>query len=94
MPFLRSYGLILSSLLLFSAPLAFAQVEPPTSETSTEDETDPSNEVILDKMELFAEVLTRVRDYYVDPKDEKELIEAALDGALSSLDPHSSYADV
>ncbi len=92
MPFLRSYGLILSSLLLFSAPLAFAQVEPPTSETSTEDETDPSNEVILDKMELFAEVLTRVRDYYVDPKDEKELIEAALDGALSSLDPHSSYA--
>lgn len=96
MPLMRSHGL-LSSLLIFgglflTAPSTLAQVEPPESEVSSEKEPDPNNEVILEKMELFADVLTRVRDYYVEPKDEEELIAAALDGALTSLDPHSSYA--
>ncbi|CAM3874625.1 S41 family peptidase [Litorimonas haliclonae] len=77
-------------LMSFTAPLALAQ-DLAESEDSTK-KTQPSNEVILDKMELFADALTRVRDYYVEPKDETELIEAALNGALSSLDPHSNYS--
>ncbi|MGE5478260.1 MAG: S41 family peptidase [Bacteroidales bacterium] len=42
-------------------------------------------------MELFAEVFDKVRSDYVEPVNEEELIEAALNGMLTSLDPHSSY---
>ena len=49
------------------------------------------DEPIYDKMELFAEVLAIVQDGYVEDVDTESLIESALNGALSSLDPHSSY---
>jgi carboxyl-terminal processing protease len=42
-------------------------------------------------LELFAEVFGKVRDEYVEPVNEEDLIEAALNGMLTSLDPHSSY---
>ncbi len=42
-------------------------------------------------MELFAEVFEKVRSDYVEPVNEEELVEAALNGMLTSLDPHSSY---
>jgi carboxyl-terminal processing protease len=43
------------------------------------------------QLELFAEILARVEADYVTDIDEKEAIEASIDGMLSSLDPHSSY---
>ncbi|CAA7612426.1 Carboxy-terminal-processing protease [Candidatus Terasakiella magnetica] len=42
-------------------------------------------------LELFADVFDKVRSEYVEPVHDDELIEAALNGMLSSLDPHSSY---
>ncbi len=42
-------------------------------------------------LELFGDVLDTVERQYVTPVDDKQLIEAALDGMLSSLDPHSNY---
>ena len=42
-------------------------------------------------MELFATVFEKVRAEYVEPVKDDDLIEAALNGMLSSLDPHSSY---
>jgi carboxyl-terminal processing protease len=43
------------------------------------------------QLELFGDVLSRIEsDYVVDP-DKAELIESAINGMLSSLDPHSSY---
>lgn len=42
-------------------------------------------------LELFGDVLAIVEQQYVVEVDDKKLIEAALDGMLSSLDPHSSY---
>lgn len=42
-------------------------------------------------MELFAEVFEKVRSDYVEPVNDEDLVEAALNGMLSSLDPHSSY---
>jgi carboxyl-terminal processing protease len=42
-------------------------------------------------MDLFADVFQRVRSEYVEPVNDEELVEAALNGMLSSLDPHSSY---
>ena len=42
---------------------------------------------------LFGDVFQRIRDSYVDEVEDKELVEAAITGMLSSLDPHSSYLD-
>lgn len=43
------------------------------------------------QLNLFGDVFERVRADYVEPVDEAELIEAAINGMLRSLDPHSSY---
>jgi carboxyl-terminal processing protease len=40
---------------------------------------------------LFGDVFERVRQEYVDPVSDKDLIEDAIDGMLTGLDPHSAY---
>ncbi len=42
-------------------------------------------------LELFGDVFERVRASYVEEVSDKELVEAAIQGMLQSLDPHSSY---
>jgi carboxyl-terminal processing protease len=42
---------------------------------------------------LFGGVFERVRAHYVDKPDDRKLIESAINGMLSGLDPHSSYMD-
>ncbi len=46
---------------------------------------------LYEQLTLFGDVLEEVRRNYVDAPSDKELIEAALSGMMSSLDPHSSY---
>jgi len=43
------------------------------------------------QLELFAEIVAKAQANYVTEFDESKAIEAAIDGMLSSLDPHSSY---
>jgi carboxyl-terminal processing protease len=43
------------------------------------------------QLELFGDVFERVRSQYVDETNDRDLIEAAINGMLHSLDPHSSY---
>ena len=40
---------------------------------------------------IFGDVFERVRAQYVTPPDDKQLVEHAISGMLTSLDPHSSY---
>ncbi len=42
-------------------------------------------------LDLFGDVFDRVRSSYVEEVSDKELIEKAIDGMLSGLDPHSGY---
>lgn len=49
------------------------------------------NSSIYEQLDLFGDIFERIRAQYVEEVDSKELIEAAIDGMLSSLDPHSSY---
>ncbi len=42
-------------------------------------------------LELFGDVLTEVDRQYVTPVDDKKLIQSAMEGMLTSLDPHSDY---
>lgn len=50
-----------------------------------------SNASIYEQLELFGNVFERVRSDYVEAPGDKELIEAAINGMLTSLDPHSSF---
>lgn len=42
-------------------------------------------------LELFGDALAKIRSSYVEEVDDKELIEAGINGMLQSLDPHSSF---
>ena len=46
---------------------------------------------IYQQLDLFGDIFERIRGQYVEEVDAADLIEAAIDGMLSSLDPHSSY---
>ena len=46
---------------------------------------------VYKQLNLFGEVYERVRSEYVEEIKDKDLIEAAINGMLQSLDPHSSY---
>ncbi len=45
------------------------------------------------QLDLFSDAFERVRANYVRPVDDSELIDAAIQGMVSNLDPHSSYMD-
>ncbi len=44
-------------------------------------------------LNLFGDVFEKIRSDYVEKPDDQKLIEAAINGMLGSLDPHSSYMD-
>ncbi|PWE29334.1 peptidase S41 [Maritimibacter sp. 55A14] len=46
---------------------------------------------VYEQLDLFGNIFERIRAQYVEEVDEAELIEAAINGMLTSLDPHSSY---
>ena len=46
---------------------------------------------VYQQLNMFGEVYERIRREYVEEVDDKELIEAAIQGMLQSLDPHSSF---
>ncbi|WOI56022.1 S41 family peptidase [Palleronia sp. LCG004] len=46
---------------------------------------------VYEQLDLFGDIFERIRAQYVTEVDESELIEAAINGMLTSLDPHSSY---
>lgn len=49
------------------------------------------NASVYEQLDLFGDIFERIRAQYVEDVDEAALIEAAIDGMLTSLDPHSSY---
>jgi len=73
----------LAGFLFLSQPYAGAQAADPAPAESPQD--------TYRLMQLFGNVFERVRNDYVEHPSDKELIESAINGMLSSLDPHSSY---
>lgn len=55
--------------------------------------THPKAPLPLDELRTFAEVLDRIKAAYVEPVDDKTLLENAIKGMLSNLDPHSAYLE-
>ena len=69
-----------SRLILFSALISLIPLSLHASETYRQ-------------LNLFGDVFERVKSEYVDKVSDKKLIEAAINGMLTSLDPHSSFLD-
>ena len=60
-----------------------------TGPVLAENNSDKAN--VYEQLDLFGDIFDRIRSEYVEEVDAKELIEAAINGMLTSLDPHSSY---
>lgn len=75
--------LVLGMLLFSGAALAL-----PKSAAKPEQTKDP-----YELMELFGAVYDAVKTDYVEETDDQKLVEAAINGMLTSLDPHSGYMD-
>ncbi|MEL7048075.1 MAG: S41 family peptidase, partial [Pseudomonadota bacterium] len=58
--------------------------------TQTYSATSPNSDLYR-QLDLFGDVLERVRSDYVEAPDDTKLIEAAINGMLNDLDPHSAY---
>ena len=54
--------------------------------TSAEEDKD-----VYKYLNLFGEAFEKIKNNYVEPVNSKDLIESAIEGMLTSLDPHSSY---
>ena len=50
-----------------------------------------NNHPLYEKLDLFSDVLEKINNEYVDKIDQSKIIDAAINGMLQSLDPHSSY---
>ncbi len=50
-----------------------------------------STEELYKKIDLFSEVLEKVKEEYVDEVDQAEVMDSAINGVLQSLDPYSAY---
>ena len=72
-----------------------AQDEPP--EVAPSDDPDAAENattrVPLDEIRRYVAVYNAVRDAYVDPVDDKKLMQSAIKGLLLDLDPHSAYLE-
>lgn len=79
--------LLVSILFVSVAYTAMAQEEDRTAGAS------PSSDYsdTYRQLDLFGDVFERVRAQYVEEKPDQELIENAINGMLTSLDPHSAY---
>lgn len=82
--------------LLACSPVAFAEEEPAQSEAEDAADTSiqpPEDQGLLPINELrtFADVFDRIKQAYVEDVDDKTLLENAIQGMLTELDPHSAY---
>jgi carboxyl-terminal processing protease len=78
-------------LLIGTAFVAGATLGPRLGALDTAFAQDSSHTDTYQMLKVFGDVMQRVRAEYVDPVDDKDLIENAINGMLTGLDPHSSY---
>ncbi len=80
-------GYILSTLA--AGLLAFTLTAPMAA--GAEEKSENSQQKTYELLTLFGDVFERIRKDYVEEVSDEEILEAAINGMLTSLDPHSSY---
>jgi carboxyl-terminal processing protease len=84
----RLTSLALAIALLGSASVLQAAEAPAATAAASDKAPLP-----LEELRTFTEVLDRIKAAYVEPVSDKTLLENAIKGMLSNLDPHSAYLD-
>lgn len=64
---------------------------PPLTFGAGESAEPPQEALTLDDLRTFTDVFSQIRNNYVEPIDDRTLLNAAINGMLSELDPHSAY---
>lgn len=82
----RDIGLIGAGVVL-GASLLFGQMV-------FADNSNNATDLPLEDLRAFSEILGRIKTNYVEPVEDKELLQNAIRGMLSGLDPHSTYLDL
>lgn len=88
-------ALALAAVIPLSAVFAADGAAPPSPPVAATKASapEPKPSIKLEDIQTFVAVYRAVRDAYVEPVDDHELMQAAIRGLLSSLDPHSEYLD-
>ncbi len=83
---LRKVSLLVTGALMGATAMSLLHVVPGIKAEAAGSDT-------YKQLSIFGDVFERVRSTYVTVPDEKELVKSAINGMLTSLDPHSSYLD-
>jgi carboxyl-terminal processing protease len=91
--FSRPTSLALAIALLIAAPVLQASGKAAEAIPAAAISSDANAPLPLEELRTFAEIMDRIKAAYVEPVDDKTLLENAIKGMLSNLDPHSAYLD-
>ena len=80
----RSLALLLAGAVIGASAMSFVQGTGSGTANAAGSQT-------YRQLAIFGDIFERVRAQYVTPPEEDKLVESAINGMLSSLDPHSSY---
>ncbi len=83
---IRKVSLLVTGALLGATAMSLLHVVPGIQAEAAGSDT-------YKQLSIFGDVFERVRNTYVTVPDEKDLVKNAINGMLTSLDPHSSYMD-
>ncbi|AGB43730.1 S41 family peptidase [Mesorhizobium australicum] len=81
---MRKLSLLFAGALMGASAMSLVYGAPGSAANAAGSET-------YKQLAIFGDIFERVRAQYVTPPDDKSLVENAINGMLSSLDPHSSY---
>ena len=85
MTFLSKRHLLVLAAMILGAFSTLFLIAPLTTKAQS------NNEETYRQLTLFGDVFQRVREDYVEEVSDQDLVEAAINGMLTSLDPHSAY---
>ena len=60
---------------------------------ASDERTGPASKVPLREIRRYVAVYNAIKEAYVDPVEDRELMQSAIQGLLLDLDPHSAYLD-
>ena len=86
-----SYSILTAFILVGGS---FASSDTLTQKNSTQTETETDNTLPIKDIQRFAMVIAQIKQYYIQPINDKTLFTNAIEGMLSRLDPHSAYLDM
>lgn len=87
---LKLTGILLLSATMASSSFAFREEDPNAPLTAAQAKADTLQKNDIDR---FTNAIGQIKDFYVQQTSDKKLLEDAIRGMLSGLDPHSEYLD-